>query len=468
MLKRLDLFLMISYNELNKAADIVMKKAMKIRYAENVIGNMTEPRTHRKPDKEEKNMKKLLAVMLASMMVAAMAPALAETTLKVAGWDTTTTPYYAAIKEGYEAANPDVKIEWVDLASQDYNVKASTMLAGGDTTDLYCVKELSDMQNWAKEGLIVPMTEQIAADGVDMTKYAGMDSCYVALTDGQQYALPFRADYWVMFYNKDLFDQAGMAYPTNDWTWDEYAQMARDVHEKTGAYGTHYHTWLSCVANWAVCDGVNTLADGEYSDLKYFYELYQGLEDEEVCMSYDELKASGLHYSGAFAQGNVAMMPMGYWYASTLIGYIKDGTASMNWGIVAVPHLEGVAAGSSFGSPTGIAISNASANKEEAWKFASWMCSEDGAKAIATTGTRPAYVSEAVAAVMASADGFPTDENSKAALLPTAISLEWPIGEGVNEIKSIVNEEHSLIMTRELTIDEGIAEMEERAAEYIK
>lgn len=347
-----------------------------------------------------------------------------------------------------------MKIEWVDLAYQDYNVKASTMLAGGDTTDLYCVKELSDMQNWAKEGLIVPMTEQIAADGVDMTKYAGMDSCYVALTDGQQYALPFRADYWVMFYNKDLFDQAGMAYPTNDWTWDEYAQMARDIHEKAGAYGTHYHTWLSCVANWAVCDGVNTLADGEYSDLKYFYELYQGLEDEEVCMSYDELKASGLHYSGAFAQGNVAMMPMGYWYASTLIGYIKDGTASMNWGIVAVPHLEGVAAGSSFGSPTGIAISNASANKEEAWKFASWMCSEDGAKAIATTGTRPAYVSEAVAAVMASADGFPTNENSKAALLPTAIALEWPIGEGVKEIKSIVNEEHSLIMTRELTIDD--------------
>lgn len=98
------------------------------------------------------------------------------------------------------------------------------------------------------------------------------------------------------------------------------------------------------MANWSVCDGVNTLADGEYSDLKYFYELYQGLEDEEVCMSYDELKASGLHYSGAFAQGNVAMMPMGYWYASTLIGYIKDGTASMNWGIVSVPHLEGVAA----------------------------------------------------------------------------------------------------------------------------
>ena len=413
-------------------------------------------------------MKKLLAVLLALAMIATLSCALADTTLKVAGWDITTTPYYTAIKEGFEASHPGVTIEWVDLASQYYNIKASTMLSGGYTTDLYCVKELFDMQNWAKEGLIVPMDEQIAAAGYDMSKYAGMDACYVSVTDGKQYALPFRADYWVLFYNKDLFDKAGMDYPTNDMTWDQYAQIARDIAAKTGAYGTHYHTWLSCVANWTVCDGVNTLADGEYSDLKYFYELYQGLEDEGICMSYDELKASGLHYSGAFAQGGIAMMPMGYWYASTLIGYIKDGTASMNWGIVSVPHLDGVAAGSSFGAPTGIAISAASANKDAAWEFASWMCSEDGAKAIAATGTRPAYVSDAVASVMASAEGFPADEGSKAALLPTAIALEWPLGEGVNEIKTVVNEEHSLIMTRELSIDEGIAEMEERAAEFIK
>ena len=95
------------------------------------------------------------------------------------------------------------------------------------------------------------------------------------------------------------------------------------------------------------------------------------------------------------------------------------------------------------------------------------MCSEEGAKAIAETGTRPAYVSDEVAAVMASADGFPTDETSKAALLPTSIALEWPIGDGVNEIKTAVNETHTLIMTREMTIDEGIEEMEARAAEYI-
>ena len=81
---------------------------MQNRYIINVNGNIDKPPAQRKPDKEEMNMKKLIAGMLASMMVATMAPALAETTLKVAGWDTSTTPYYAAIKDGYEAATPDV------------------------------------------------------------------------------------------------------------------------------------------------------------------------------------------------------------------------------------------------------------------------------------------------------------------------------------------------------------------------
>ena len=415
-------------------------------------------------------MKKWVSLLLAAMMllsVSSLALAGDKIVLKAACWDLEKTPYYNAIKAGFEAAYPDVTLEWVDLASQDYNIKATTMLSGGEAIDLMAVKELSDMQNWAREGFILNLNDRIAASSYDMSKYAGMDECYKSIADGAYYALPFRADFWVLFYNKTLFDKAGIAYPTNDMTWDQYADLAKSI-AGNGVYGTHYHTWLSAVANWTVADGVNTLADGEYSDLKYFYELYQDLEDNGVIMSYDELKAASLHYSGAFAQGSIAMMPMGYWYASTLIGQIKDGTANFDWGIASVPHLEGVAAGSSFGSPTGIAINAKSANPDAAWDLVSWMCSEEGAKVIAATGTRPAYVSADVAAMMASAPGFPQDANTLAALLPTAIALEWPIGEGVNEIKTIVNEEHTLIMTREVSIDEGIKAMEERAAEFIK
>jgi multiple sugar transport system substrate-binding protein len=193
--------------------------------------------------------------------------------------------------------------------------------------------------------------------------------------------------------------------------------------------------------------------------------LYQGLEDAGACMAYSELKASGLHYSAAFANGNVAMMPMGYWYVSTLMGYNKDGVCNFNWGISAVPHAEGVSAGSSFGNLTGVMMNKNSENKDLAWTYISWLCGAEGSKVTAGTGTRPAWVSEDVAAAMASVDGFPTDAGSKAALLPSYVAVEWPVVDNLTEIKPIVEETHTLIMTRELSVEEGIEEMNDRASE---
>ena len=412
-------------------------------------------------------MKKMLTLVLALMLALAMVGACAEDkqVLTVVTWDATTTPYLVAQEAAFEAKYPDVDLQYIDVASQDYAIKVGTMLSGGDTSDVVMIKEARDIINWQAAGYAAPMTDYIAADNFDVAGYVGTEVNYAV--DGVQYALPFRSDFWVLFYNKDLFDAAGVAYPTNDMTWDQYAELAKTM-TKDGVYGTHYHTWLSAVANWAVCDGVNTLADREYSDLAYFYELYQGLEDAGACMAYNELKASGLHYSAAFANGNVAMMPMGYWYVSTLMGYIKDGTCSFNWGITAVPHAEGVAAGSSFGNLTGVMINEKSAQKDLAWKYVSWLCGEEGAATTAATGTRPALVSENVAATMSAVDGFPTDEGSKAALIPSYVGMEWPVVEKLSEIQTIVNEEHSLIMTREIDVEEGIEEMNERVAELFE
>ena len=413
-------------------------------------------------------MKKALALVLAAMMllsVAGFAVAEEAQTLTIVAWDAGTTPYLAAQKEAFEAAHPGVTIEYVDVASQDYAVKATTMLAGGDSSDIYMVKEITDLMNWQEAGYEEPLNSYIEASDYDLSGFTGIESNYAV--DGEQYALPFRSDFWVLYYNKDLFDAAGVDYPTNDMTWEEYADLAKKM-TGDGNYGTHYHTWLSAVVNWDVCDGVNTLIDGDYTDLAYFYQLYQDLEDAGACMSYDELKAAGLHYSAAFANGNIAMMPMGYWYVSTLIGYNKDGTCNFNWGIAAVPHLDGVAAGSSFGNLTGAMINSNSEQKDLAWEYISWLGGEEGAAATASVGARPAWVSESVAAAMSSVEGFPTDETSKGALLPAGDAMEWPVADKVADIKTIVNEEHSLIMAREITPEEGIEEMNERVAELFE
>ena len=410
-------------------------------------------------------MKKMLAMVLAAMMVLLAIPALAEgnQVLTVVTWDATTTPYLDAQKAAFEASHPGVTIEYVDVASQDYAVKTTTMLEGGDTSDVFMIKEIDNLINWQAQGFAAPLD----TTGYDMSGFVGTEKNYAV--DGVQYAIPFRSDFWVLFYNKDLFDAAGVELPTNDMTWDQYAELAKKLTDKDkGIYGTHYHTWLSAVANWAVCDGVNTLADGNYDDLLYFYKLYQDLEDSGACMSFADLKASGLHYSAAFANGNVAMMPMGYWYVSTLIQKINDGECSFNWGITAVPHAEGVAAGSSFGNLTGAMINAKSEKKDLAWEYISWLGGVEGAKATASVGARPAWVSEEVAASMASVAGFPADETSKGALLPAAVAMEWPVAEKVSDIKTIVNEEHTMIMTREITPEEGIEEMNERVAELFE
>ena len=410
-------------------------------------------------------MKKMLSLLLAAMMVLLAIPAMAEgnQVITVVTWDATTTPYLIAQKDAFEAAHPGVTIEYVDVASQDYGVKTTTMLEGGDKSDVFMIKEIDNLINWQAQGFAAPLD---TAD-YDMSGFRGTEVNYAV--DGVQYAIPFRSDFWVLFYNKDLFDTAGVEYPTNDMTWDQYAELAKKMTDADkGIYGTHYHTWLSAVANWAVCDGVNTLADGQYDDLLYFYKLYQDLEDNGACMSYADLKAAGLHYSAAFANGNIAMLPMGYWYVSTLINYNNDGTCSFNWGIAAVPHLEGVPAGSSFGNLTGAMINAKSENKDLAWEYVSWLGGPEGAKATASVGARPAWISEEVASAMSSVEGFPADETSKGALLPAGVAMEWPVAEKVSDIKTIVNEEHSMIMAREITPEEGIEEMNERVAELFE
>ena len=414
-------------------------------------------------------MKKMLSVLLAAIMMISLlaVPAMADEAkvLTVVTWDATTTPYLIAQKEAFEASHPGVTIEYVDVDAGDYPVKVGTMLSGGDKSDVVMIKEVDQVINWQAQGFASSLADYVK--DYDMSGFKGTEVNYAV--DGVQYAIPFRSDFWVLYYNKDLFDAAGVEYPTNDMTWDAYAELAKKMTDKEkGIYGTHYHTWLSAVANWDVCDGVNTLADGQYDDLLYFYKLYQDLEDYGACMSYADLKASGLKYAAAFENGNIAMLPMGYWLVSTLIGDVKAGNASLNWGIAAVPHAEGVAAGSSFGNLTGAMINEKSEQKDLAWEYISWLGGPEGAKATASVGARPAWVSEDVADVMAAVEGFPADDACKAALLPAAVAMEWPVVDKVADIKTIVNEEHSLIMAREITPEEGIEEMNERVAELFE
>lgn len=394
-------------------------------------------------------------------------------TLKWAIWDQETTQYWTDIKKAYEASHEGVTVEMVDLGSTDYMTVLATDLSGSGTEfDVVTIKDVPGYATLVQKNAILPLDDYIKADGVDLSKYAGATD--QVTVDGKLYELPFRNDFWVLFYNKDLFDAKNVAYPTNDMTWDEYDALAREMTDTTFGsqiYGGHYHTWRSTIGLMGVLDGRHTILDGDYEFMKPYYEMVLAEEKDGVVRKYTDLKTEGLHYSAAFSGGDVAMMNMGSWFISTMITNLKSGEYDSslcgNWGIVKYPHAEGVEPGSTLGTITGLAVTAATDTPDAAWDFVKWVSGEEGATVMASSGNFPAIMTDEVKDMIAGLDGFPTDEASKEALTVSNLYLEVPYAEHVSEINSVLDSYHGSIMTGEKTVDEGIAAMNEEVKKIL-
>lgn len=391
-----------------------------------------------------------------------------ETTLKWAVWDIAATTYYEPLIEGFKEVNPNVTIEMVDLGSQDYQTVLGTQLSGSDTDlDVVCIKDIPGYVNLVAKNVLEP----INTTNMDLGGYGGITGQITI--NNLLYALPFRSDFWVMFYNKEIFDEAGVDYPSNDMTFEEYDALARKVARNdlgNELYGSHYHTWRSAIQLFGILDGENSIVDGKYDFLKPYYDMIVAQQDDMICQDYATLKTSNLHYSGAFAQGDIAMMNMGSWFIPTLIDKIQTGeyTDINSWGLAKYPHAEGVEPGSTLATITSLSVTSASKNKEAATEFMNFVCGQEGAEIIAKTGTFPAIKTDAVVNTIASMEGFPQDDASAEALKTSKTYLEMPIHEKSAEIEVVLNDGHDYIMTGTKTVEEGIAYMNDEVAKILE
>lgn len=441
-------------------------------------------------------MKKLIALVLAFAMVLSMAacgknetqgetkPTQAasqnetkteeKVTLKWAIWDKDTTPYWQALVDAYKAKNPNVTIEMVDLGSSDYMTVLATQLSGNTGAfDVVTIKDVPGYATLVQKNTLESLDSYIKSANIDLKLYGGATD--QVTVNGSLYELPFRNDFWVVFYNKDLFDKAGVAYPTNDMTFAQYDEIAKKMTSKEfgkEVYGTHYHTWRSAVQLFGVLDGKNNILSGKYDFFKPYYDMVLGQEKAGVCRSYTDLKTEGLHYSAAFSGGDVAMLNMGSWFISTLISNIANGTYDSslcgNWGIVKYPHADGVQAGSTLGTITGISVTSGSANKAAAWDFVNFVSGKEGAAVMAKTGNFPAIMTDEAMNTIASLAGFPTDAQSKEALVVSNLYLEVPYHESVSEVNSLLDTYHTAIMSGEMSIDDGIKAMNTEIGKILK
>jgi len=393
-----------------------------------------------------------------------------KTTLKMAVWDKDKTAYLQPAIDAYKAKDPNVEIELVDISSAEYQDKLSVMLSGGsDDIDLITVKDTPGYSSMVNKKQLEPLDSYISKDGVKLDSYSG--TAEQLKVEDKLYALPFRSDFWVLYYNKDLFDKAGIAYPTNDITWTQYEELAKKIASGEGTnrvYGTHDHTWRSTVQLPAVLDGKNTIIQKDYSFLKPFYEMALRMQNDKVMMDYASLKTGSIHYSGVFENNQTAMLPMGTWFMGQLMADKAKGTTNVNWGIVKYPHADSVKPGTTIGTITSLAINSKSSKKDAAWNFLKFFTGEEGAATIAKTGTLPAIKSGDVINTITSQKGFPTDESSKKALETEKTYLEMPVNAKSAAIEVILNEEHDLIMTGSTSVDDGLKELSKRVSEELE
>ncbi len=128
----------------------------------------------------------------------------------------------------FEAENPGIKINYTTADFGSYFTKLQTDFAAGTSPDVFELN-YENFVTFASRGTLRDLRDEMAGSSLvkDDTFYpAALDAFSY---DGAQLALPITFSTVLLFYNKDMFDAAGVGYPTDDWTWDDVIAAGKAI-----------------------------------------------------------------------------------------------------------------------------------------------------------------------------------------------------------------------------------------------
>ena len=386
------------------------------------------------------------------------------TQLTIALWHYTTQPEFENTLNAWTTRNPNVRFDIIDTLTSNYVEVITTQLAGGRSIDVLYVLNVPFHVQLIASRQLQDLTNRVST----MQSADGMRSALEMVRnpgDNRLYAIPWRQDFWPLYYNKDLFAAAGVTMPEN-LTWDQYRDLAIRLTRGTGAdkvFGTHLHTWNSITQCLSAAQLRANLITDDFSFLRYMYGIRTDLQNAGAMMDYGTIVAGNVGYRPRFELQNAAMMVMGSWYIGELAA-----RADFNWGIAPVPQMPGATEIRTMGNVTPVGIPASARNVEEAWRYIEWSTGEAGAMILAEAGIPSAFKNDRVLNTFFNLPGMPADALSRRAFNPDSVSTEWPMHPLSGEIDSILNQEHQLILVGESSIEEGLRRMGERAARVIR
>jgi multiple sugar transport system substrate-binding protein len=277
-----------------------------------------------------------------------------------------------AIRLAFEAENPGIKVEVRSAAYADYFTALQTQLAGGNAPDTFELN-YENFYTYARNGALLDLTDPSTKDSNYHADRIYPKALSAFQANGKQYALPATFSNVVLYYNKKLFDAAGVAYPTANWTWaDEKAAAEKLTNRAAGIYGNYqpvsfYEFYKALSQN----GGSFLSADGK----KATFNDAKGVEAAKwlvgkpgtVMPTVAEIGGQADFDTALFKSNKLAMWHNGIWQLSTL-----NGTADLSYDIVVEP---GNTQKSNATFMNATAVSANTSKPTAAWKWALYLSS---------------------------------------------------------------------------------------------
>lgn len=319
-------------------------------------------------------------------------------TLRVADWENEAinNAMQESFDNVFEKEHPNIQVEIVPVPHDDYGQGISAMLTAGEAPDVFQSGYDGGKSDF-EQGKLFDWTEKVAAEPEFMEGFYGGTLSGWQTADGKTYGFPGLVNVYGVFYNKDLLDAAGIAYPTNDWTWDDLYAMAQKVadpaNNRYGLYGDpEMLSSAFAIANQSVSEGGAHYVDKMIGTTK--------VTTDDIFIKTAE-KVRGYIVDGVvvprtyettnmlsdFEAGNIAFLLYGQWEMDNLVRNCPD----LNWGYAPTP--KGSVKATTTYDTVGWVAPATTKYPEECWELIKFMSTTMYATVLKATPVAPcAYI----------------------------------------------------------------------------
>lgn len=293
-----------------------------------------------------------------------------------------------------------------------------TNAASGDLPDVFNMSQVY-FPFYAKNGALLNLQPYWDKAGIKADIWgAGEVNPYHFGDKGDLYAGPVNWDTVALFYNKDMFDAAKVAYPTAAWTWDDFAKAAAALTDpKKDQYGALvYMEYQGGYANWIASNGVTPIVDEKHTTCTLTdkgsveaLNFLKGLLDKGYMPKVSIVGGSSADDAfNFFISGKVAMVTGGSWKLPDATTKIK-----FNWDVVQIPKSPTTGKSRAILHAVGYVASAKTKSPDLAANLINYLVSDEGQKFFADAGgVAPANPSPALQ--KAWIDSFKTEKNLQA------------------------------------------------------